>query len=429
LKLQTIALDADLEPAEEVAPDGLLGARDCAVSRLSPAGWGANARQRETAGCGTGREQAPTSVARRVSADRRAGGHALEREARSLGIRNGVMPGGRRVPLLKTMITSVCERDCYYCPFRSGRDCRRATFQPDEIATLFNQMTQARLVEGLFLSSGVVAGGVTTQDRLIAVADILRNRYAYRGYLHLKLMPGAQKDQVLRALQLADRVSINLEAPNQVRLANISPKKRYFEELLRPLQWTEEIRRTQSARRAFRGRWPSAVTQFVVGAAGETDRELLQATRSLLRELRLARVYFSGFTPIPETPLEDAPAADPMREHRLYQAFFLFRDYGFDLKEMPFDQQGNLPLEDDPKLAWARGHLLHAPVELNRADRRQLLRVPGIGPESAKAILRARREGTLRSLADLRVLGVSVERAAEFILLDGRRPARQLRLF
>ena len=426
-KLRTIAADADLETAEEIGVARPVAACGFAEGRQQvsrEAGL-----RRSSAENRTRREQAVAAIAKQTLADRGLRGHALERKAHALGIRDAVMPGGRHAPLLKTMLTSVCERNCYYCPFRSGRDYRRATFQPDEMAALFDRMVQAGLVQGLFLSSGVVAGGISTQDKLIDTAELLRHKYDYRGYLHLKVMPGAERDQVFRAMQLADRVSINLEAPNGARLAKLSPTKRYLAELLQPLRWAEEIRQTRPAHLAFNGRWPSTVTQFVVGAAGESDLELLQTTQSLVQQLHLARTYFSRFSPISDTPMENVPAAEPLREHRLYQAFFLFRDYGFDLEEMPFGPAGNLPLDEDPKLAWAREHLLHHPVELNTATRRQLLRVPGIGPKSAGAILRARRQGTLCSLRDVRAAGVSARRAAEFVLLNGHRPARQLRLF
>src|SRR5512137_2054444 len=160
-------------------------------------------------------------------------------------IHHAIMPGGKRIALLKTLMTSACERDCYYCPFRAGRDFRRATFKPEEMARTFLDIHQAKLAEGLFLSSGIAGGGVTTQDRLIAAAEVLRHRFGYRGYLHLKLMPGAERAQVERAMQLADRVSLNLEAPNSERLAHLAPHKTFLEELVRPLQWVEEIRRTQ----------------------------------------------------------------------------------------------------------------------------------------------------------------------------------------
>jgi predicted DNA-binding helix-hairpin-helix protein len=230
-------------------------------------------------------------------------------------------------------------------------------------------------------------------------------------------------------MQLADRVSINLEAANEKRLPALAPHKNFFAELLQALQWADAIRNTQPASLGWKGRWPSLVTQFVVGAAGESDLEILSTTEYLIKKLRLARAYYSAFSPVRDTPLENTAPENPWREHRLYQSSFLLRDYGFDLEDLPFAPDGNLPLDVDPKLGWARGHLADSPVELNRADRRTLLRVPGIGPKAAEAILAARRRGTLRELRDLKALGILASRAAPFVLLDGRRPTQQLPLF
>jgi predicted DNA-binding helix-hairpin-helix protein len=177
------------------------------------------------------------------------------------------------------------------------------------------------------------------------------------------------------------------------------------------------------------GRWPSSTTQYVVGAVDESDVELLTTTEFLHRQAGLARAYFSSFSPVHDTPLEDHPPSSPVREHRLYQSSFLLRDYGFTVEELPFGPGGNLPLENDPKLAWANQHLSHTPIELNTAARRDLLRVPGIGPIGANRVLRERRRGRLRDLADLRKLGISPKRAAPFILLGGRRPPHQLALW
>jgi predicted DNA-binding helix-hairpin-helix protein len=268
-----------------------------------------------------------------------------------------------------------------------------------------------------------------TQDKLIETAEILRKKHEFKGYLHLKIMPGAEEAQVERAMQLADRLSINLEAPNEKRLAALAPKKEFFAELLRPLQWVEQIRRSQDGRKGWNGRWPSTVTQFVVGAAGESDLELLQTAEYLYKELHLGRTYFSAFSPIRNTPLENLPAENPLRKNRLYQASFLFRDYGFDLEEMPFDQLGNLPLDEDPKLAWAQAELLENPVEVNRASREDLLRVPGIGRKGAQIIVQERRHNKLHDLQDLRAIGVQTKRMEPFVLVDGKRPLRQLRLF
>lgn len=337
--------------------------------------------------------------------------------------------GGRRVPLLKAMLTTACERDCHYCGFRAGMDWRRLTFKPEEMARAFQMIHQAGMVEGLFLSTGLFGGGAHTQDKLLDTADILRNRLGYRGYLHLKIMPGAERDQIRRAMELADRISLNLEAPDQKRLSHIAPKKELREELLLRLQWIEEIRRSEPGWRGWNGRWSSSATQFVVGAVDETDVDLLALTYQLMRTAKLARTYFMAFTPVEGTPLENHPPENPLREHRLYQASYLLRDYGFDLEDLPFDRRGHLPIGRDPKSAYAEMALSEAPVELNRADRHDLLRVPGVGPRGASAILKARRTSKLRDLSDLRAMGIVAERAAPYITLDGQRPDRQARLF
>lgn len=393
-KLKTMATQMHLEPAEEVSLRPSTGANPA----IAPCG-----------------QVLPSS------------GAAAKRE--SLGVFNAVMPGGKTIPLLKTLLTSACERNCYYCPFRAGRNYRRTTFKPEEMAQAFMDMHRAGMVDGLFLSSGIIGGGVRTQEKLNDTAEILRTKHNFRGYLHLKIMPGAQKAQVEQAMRLADRLSVNLEAPNDRRLAQLAPRKHFLEELLRPLQWIEEIRRSRPAHLGWRGRWPSTTTQFVVGGVDENDLELLSTSAYLYRQLSLKRAYFSAFNPIRDTPLENRPAATPLRQHRLYQASFLFRDYGFDLEEMPFTPEGNLPLDTDPKLAWAQVNLRDAPVEVNRASREELLRVPGIGLKGTRAILSARRRQKLRREADLQAIGVRTKRVRPYVLLDGRRPTYQPRLF
>ena len=351
------------------------------------------------------------------------------RKRDSVGIGSAALPNGQRITMLKTLLTSVCENDCFYCPFRSGRDFRRATFQPDEFAKLFMYMHHTGKVEGIFLSSGVVNSGAYTQDQLLAAAEIMRRKYNYQGYLHLKIMPGAERAQVEQAMLLADRVSVNLEAPNTQRLQELAPKKQFSADLLQPLRWVHEIRRTQSPHRAWKGRWPSTATQFVVGGTDESDLELLSTTENLYSHLGLARTYFSAFSPIADTPLEGRLPTPPQRQRRLYQASFLLRDYGFSLEELPFRGAGNLPLDTDPKLAWARSNLQGDPIEINTAPQEMLLRIPGIGPKGVSAILAARRQRRLRSLSALSKLGIRTKNAAAFILLDGRRPAYQAALF
>jgi predicted DNA-binding helix-hairpin-helix protein len=348
------------------------------------------------------------------------------RTSESLNVSNALMPNGKHIALLKTLLSSACERNCNYCAFRSGRDFKRVQMSPDEMAQSFILAHRAGIVQGLFLSSGVAGSCVRSQDNLIAAAEILRQRYHFAGYIHLKLMPGSEYAQVERSMQLANRVSLNLEAPNLSRLEKLAPRKAFIGELLQPLKWVDEIRRTQPAYKGFNGRWPSMTTQFVVGAVDETDLELLSTTASLQHELNLGRAYFSAFRPVTDTPFENMPPTPPIRQHRLYQASFLLRDYGFDLEDLPFEPaSGNLPLTIDPKLAWARQNLADRPLELNRADLHDLLRLPGIGPRKADAILRARRKGLFHSTALLSSLGIDLSRLSPFILIDGKRQINQ----
>ncbi len=332
-------------------------------------------------------------------------------------------PKGKK-PVLKAMVTTACEKNCYYCPFRAGRGkTRRLTFQPDELAKAFDGLHQAGQVDGMFLSSGIIKGGVTTQDKLIDTVEVVRKRYHYRGYVHLKIMPGAEYDQIARAMQLSDRVSINLEAPTQQRMDALAPKKDFAGELLQRLQWAHDIRQKMNLR-------TSIVTQFVVGAVGDTDAELLGLTSQLYRQLHLARAYYSAFSPVLQTPLENLAAVDPLREFRLYQASFLLRDYAWDFEELDFLPGGNLPLTVDPKIAYAERHLRENPIDLMTADRRQLLRIPGVGIQSAEAILHARGQRALRDVGQLRALGIRApEKAAPYILMGGQRILRQLSLF
>jgi predicted DNA-binding helix-hairpin-helix protein len=321
-------------------------------------------------------------------------------------------------------MTTACERNCHYCPFRAGRSqTKRITFTPDEMAATHMKLANAQIVDGLFLSSGIIKGSVTTQDKIIDTAEILRRKYGYRGYLHLKVMPGAEYDQIRRAMQLADRVSVNLEGATAQRLALLAPKKDYWGELITRLQWISQLRQEEQLR-------ASVVTQFVVGAVGDTDLELLQVSDHLFNQMGLKRAYYSAFHPVAHTPFDGLEPTSAQREFRLYQASYLLRDYGWQVEDLPFQADTNLPLDADPKRIWADANLLNAPVELNHASRTQLLRVPGIGPTAADAIIRARQQGNLRELAHLRALGIrDVARTAPYILLSGQRPAQQLALF
>lgn len=333
------------------------------------------------------------------------------------------LPDGRRVNLFKVLLTNACERDCGYCANHVMRDVRRAGYTPDELAATFGELVRRGAATGLFLSSAICESPQRTMERMIATVEIVRRRYLFDGYVHLKILPGAERAEVERATELAQRVSVNLEAPNAERLARLSAKKDFEGDLLGRMRWAQEYMRAHGTAPA------GQTTQFVVGAAGETDHELLLTTSRLYRELGLARAYFSAFQPVPGTPLENLPPTPAIREHRLYQSDFLLRFYGFGFDELVFDGEGNLPWAADPKLAWALSHPEWFPIEVNRADREALLRVPGIGPRSAGRIVGERRHRALRELEVLRRLGVVVQRAAPYILLAGRRPTRQLPLW
>ena len=326
-----------------------------------------------------------------------------------------VVPDGRRVKLLKVLQSNACTNDCYYCANRVGRDCRRLSFSPDELARAFDQMRRRGLVEGLFLSSAICGGPGQAMDRMLATVELVRGKYQFRGYIHLKILPGATLAHVEQAVRLASRLSVNLEAPSSKRLARIAPGK-LLEELVEPLRWVHRLRLESEGRLVPAGQ----TTQFVVGAADESDGELLQTVAQLYRKVDLHRVYFSAFQPVPGTPLADHPPTPLWREHRLYQSDFLFRQYGFTFDELIFDKEGNLPRQADPKRAWAMAHPEFFPIEVSTASREQLLRVPGIGPRSAGRILRWRQESKVRTLSDLNKAGAVIQWAAPFVLLNGR---------
>lgn len=333
-----------------------------------------------------------------------------------------VLPDGRRVNLLKVLQTNICDQNCYYCANRSGRDVPRASLQPDELARSFDLLQRSNRASGLFLSSGVCGSAAKASEKMLATIELLRNRYEYDGYIHFKLLPGADDALIEQALRLSQRISVNLEAPNSQRLSQLSGSKQFTSDLLVPLQRAHQLRQSL-------GLCVSMTTQFVVGGAAETDREILSTTSSLYAQLRLARVYYSAFQPVAGTPLEDLPPAPAWREHRLYQADFLLRCYGFDYHELVFDDAGHLPRSADPKTAWAYAHPERFPLEVNTAEEQDLIRVPGIGPASARRLMAWRRSRRIRELKQVARAGADARRSAPFILLDGHRPICQLELW
>jgi predicted DNA-binding helix-hairpin-helix protein len=341
-------------------------------------------------------------------------------------IYNAKQEGGGNSRLFKVLQTNSCRFACKYCFTSCAIKRKRTTFKPDELADTFVSLKEQKRVDGLFLSSGIVPDANTTMEKMLATVERLRLKQGYTGYIHLKLIPGASFEYIERAVELADRVSLNLEAPNQARLTELAPDKEFAGSMWGRLAWAAELIRR--ARQEGRQAAKSLTTQFVVGAVGESDRELLETVQRAHRELDMRRAYFSAFHPIDRSPFADEPAEDPTRALRLYQSDFMIRDYGFSYADLPFNDQGLLPRDKTPKQAWAELHLVE-PVEVNHASRQQLLRVPGIGPKSADRIIAARREARLGDITQLKALGVTTAWAAPYVLLDGRRAAVQLRMW
>jgi predicted DNA-binding helix-hairpin-helix protein len=365
---------------------------------------------------GAGLEEKLTSLSAAAQFDVCASCDAPTPEVFTHSITRLRLPSGGCLSVLKILMTDACQYDCFYCANRAGRRMRRHALKAHELTRAFLDLQARGLVNGLFLSSGVPGSPSDAMCEMLAAAEMLRERHDFRGYLHLKVLPGAPYDCVCRAVELADRVSVNVEAPTQRALDQLSTSKQLAGGVIERMHWIR-----QAAERAGPGRLRSGqTTQFVVGAAGESDREILNAAEALRRSVGLRRAYFSAFRPVPGTPLEGEPATPPLRQHRLYQADWLLRCYGFTMGELAFDARGHLSLDRDPKLAYALARHHQFPIEVNRATREELLRVPGIGPRSVGRIIAARRQGRISSLDELQNLGVVIRRAGPFLLVNGR---------
>ena len=327
-------------------------------------------------------------------------------------IYKAALPNGRTACLFKVLLTSVCTNDCLYCVNQVGRDVPRTWFQPEELAQVFMELHRRRMVQGLFLSSGIAGSASKTMESMIKTVEILRERHDFNGYIHLKVLPGASFDYVEQACKIANRVSVNIEAPTERHLARLSSKKAIYNDIVERMRWMKEIMD------ANEGIAPSGqTTQFVVGASGETDRDILRTTSALYREVDLRRAYFSAFQPVSRSPLEGVPAAPPMRQHRLYQADWLLRIYRFSPHEveLALGTDQNLTLKRDPKMMIALRQPWLFPVDVNTASYEELLRVPGIGPISAGRIVEARRDFSITSLEHLRKMGAVTKRAVSYV--------------
>jgi predicted DNA-binding helix-hairpin-helix protein len=327
------------------------------------------------------------------------------------------VPGGGKVHMLKVLMSNICINNCSYCFFGSRRNCgRRTAFTPEELASVFMKFYRAGEVNGLFLSSGIKGGAEETMAQMVKTASLLRYAYSFPGYIHLKILPGVSRSLVEEAVNVSNRISLNLEAPSVSQLSSIAPEKEFKEDLLKRMDWTGELIRSG------KGRTASQTTQFVVGPSGESDLDILKTVDWVYRERHVFRSYFSAFQD-PDAPLRQNGSDNTalLREHRLYQCDFLLRAYGFRLRDLVFDHSSKIPLQVDPKQAWALVHPEAFPVDINRASEAELLRVPGIGPLSAERIVAQRENNPLRYLDDLKKLGAVASRSAGFIEFSGKR--------
>jgi predicted DNA-binding helix-hairpin-helix protein len=331
-------------------------------------------------------------------------------------IHRAAMPGKGHMPLFKVMLTNICSNDCAYCSNQVGRDRHRMSFSPDELAKTFMEMHAKRLVRGLFLTSGVAGNASRTMEAMVKTVDILRHSYRFEDYIHLKIMPGASFDCIEAGCRLASRVSVNMEAPTAHHLARLSSKKNIYSDILERMQWVKQL---MAANRSL---VPSGqTTQFVVGAAGETDADILHTMEALYSEVELRRVYYSAFKPVHDSRLEGVPPTPPMREHRLYQADWLVRAYGFAPQELDLalGENGHLSLKKDPKQVIAQKQPWLYPIDVNKASYTDLLRVPGIGPISAQRIVETRQDHSIYSIDQLKKMRVATKRAAKYIWFTG----------
>lgn len=332
---------------------------------------------------------------------------------------------GRCISLLKVLMTNYCVYDCKYCINRRSNDTRRTAFTPRELAELTIQFYRRNYIEGLFLSSGVLRDPDYTTQRMIETLRLLRREFAFNGYIHAKAIPGTSPELVQQLGYLADRLSVNIELPSQKGLAALAPDKSKAA-ILAPMRLIE-AQSQQNKEELVKYRHAPAFapagqsTQLIVGATEDSDRHILHLTESLYDRYRLKRVFYSAYVPVVENPLlPDRHTKPPLlREHRLYQADWLLRFYGFRADELLDDQHPNFDPMLDPKCYWAITHPEQFPVEIMTADLGRLLRVPGIGPTGARRILSARRTGLLH-FDDLKKMGIVLKRAQFFILCGGR---------
>lgn len=344
--------------------------------------------------------------------------------ASSMGICHSWADDGRCISLLKLLLSNACAHDCAYCINRRSNDVPRATFTPEEVADITIEFYRRNYIEGLFLSSAVVKTPDYSMELMLHAVKILRNTHRFGGYIHLKVMPGADPKLIAEAGFLADRVSANIELPSSKGLELLAPDKHPAMVLGSIKGISHKIKENADERKSIRTakRFAPAgqSTQLIVGATGDTDKTIITLSESLYRGLSLKRVYYSAFVPVTRDSRLPVVSAPPLkREHRLYQADWLLRFYGFNASELLDDAHPNLDMEVDPKVSWALRHPSFFPVEVNRASYEEILRIPGVGVKSAKRIISARKQTSL-GFEELRRLGVVLKRAQYFVTCRGR---------
>lgn len=341
------------------------------------------------------------------------------------GICHSFSSDGRCISLLKILFTNECIYDCKYCINRKSNDVPRASFTPDEVCELTIQFYRRNYIEGLFLSSGIINNPTYTMELIYEAVCKLRTQYRFQGYIHVKAIPGADPVIIQRLGLLADRMSVNLELPTADGLQRLAPNK-HRKSILTPMRQiqtgiTQNKDEIMVYKHAASFVPAGQSTQMIVGATPESDYQVMMVAENLYKKFDLKRVYYSAFVSVNEDKELPAPPGGPplLREHRLYQADWLLRFYGFEASELLSEQKPNFNILLDPKADWALRHLELFPVEINRADYQMILRVPGIGVKSAQRIVRARRNGNL-TFEDLKKIGVTLKRALYFITCSGR---------
>ncbi|MCQ2970646.1 Predicted DNA-binding protein with the Helix-hairpin-helix motif [Methanobrevibacter gottschalkii] len=329
------------------------------------------------------------------------------------GIYEAIGHNGCKIPLFKTLMTNKCKNDCKYCINQSKRNFTRLELSPEELARAFLGYYNRGLVNGLFLSSGISDDVDSTMEKQIETVSLLRKKYGYDDYIHLKVIPGASRDSIKRAMALANRVSINIEAATSSGLAELSSTKDYNKDILKRLSWINSLQHKSTT-------YPNSThtTQLIIGANNETDKEILSRMEKIYKKSDLKRTYFSAFTPIEETEFKNKEACSTDRTSKLYNADTLINSYKYNVKELIFDESDKLSLTQDPKILAAKNMNIF-PVEINSAPIRELIRVPGIGVKSAHEIVSIRKKKPFTHKEQLQELGVITNRADPYIKING----------